>query len=345
MPGFEDIIGQQRSLQMLASLLRKGGIPHALLFTGIEGVGKRMAAMIFSMACNCTAVKPGDGCYSTNPCGSCRSCRKISSGNHPDIIHIRPSGHVIRIDQIRSLGRTLALKPYEAKVRAVIISDAQTMNPEAGNALLKSLEEPPERTIFILTAIQTSDLLPTIVSRCQHVRFNPIHRNDLESLLIKEKRLKPEHARGIAAMAGGSYTRALSMAESYWIHRRNWLVSEIDALPDRPVHLLLAFASRLADDKQALMDNLDILTLWLRDLIVCRYRPGKIANTDIREKVLAASARFTETALLSAVKAIAAARKTVQANGNPRLALELLMMRLAGRCGEAGIGVKYIKRG
>ncbi|MDD2388226.1 MAG: DNA polymerase III subunit delta' [Desulfobacterales bacterium] len=336
MPGFEDITGQQRSIQMLTTLLKKGGIPHALLFTGIEGVGKRTAATAFAMACNCTSATSENACYPTNPCGSCRACRKISSGIHPDIIELKPSGNFIRIDQIRTLCRTLTMKPYEANVRVVIISDAQTMNPQAANALLKALEEPPERTIFILTAIQISDLLPTIVSRCQHIRFDPIPRETLESLLMERTRLDRKDAAIIASMAGGSYSRALSRAEKRWNSRRMWLIDEIEALPSRPVNLLMAFAVKLAEDKESLSDSLEIVNSWLRDLIVCRYRPGKIVNIDMGQRIAAGSRRIDEASLLSGIEAIETARKDIRANANMRLTLDLLIMSLARCCRENG---------
>ena len=191
MPGFESIIGQDRPIRILTTLLQAGAVPHALLFTGIEGIGKQNAAVVFAMACNCAgghansepeseinASVNGDDSTKrppiTNPCGICKPCRKIESGSHPDFIRIKPAGAFIKIEQIRALCQTLAMKPYEAGMRVVVISDAQEMNSAAGNALLKVLEEPPAGTILILVANHTSGLLPTIVSRCRHIRFNPI---------------------------------------------------------------------------------------------------------------------------------------------------------------------------
>ena len=210
MPGFDDIIGQDRPLRLLATLLHKGSIPHALLFTGIAGVGKFRSAMAFAMACNCThqshphpSIRPAgpgsDLLQAARPCGQCISCRKIESGNHPDILIVQPSGAFIKIDQIRSLCDTLAMKPYEAKTRVVILTRAESMNASAGNALLKVLEEPPPQTILILTAVEKSDLLPTIVSRCQHVRFNPIPSQVLEQALVTTHGLDPQEARILSA--------------------------------------------------------------------------------------------------------------------------------------------------
>lgn len=186
--GFASIQDQEQPIRILSAFLHTGKMPHAMLFTGVDGIGKRSAATAFAMVCNCSGDKvsiaaeapgaagmPGDAVNVAASCGRCRSCRKIQVDSHPDIIRMEPAGQYIRIAQIRELLGTLAMKPYEAKLRVVIISDAHAMNPEAGNALLKILEEPPESTILILTASGTADLLPTIVSRCQQIRFNPCH--------------------------------------------------------------------------------------------------------------------------------------------------------------------------
>jgi DNA polymerase-3 subunit delta' len=131
--GFKLIINQEHPKRILTACLKTRHIPNAFLFTGKRGVGKRITAITFAMACNCI----GKELDTTEPCGSCTSCLKIKSGNHPDIIAISPFGSNIKIAQIRSLCHILAMKPYEARLRVVIISDAQTMNPSAGNALLK----------------------------------------------------------------------------------------------------------------------------------------------------------------------------------------------------------------
>jgi len=307
-----------------------------MLLTGIEGVGKRTAAMVFAMACNCTVIRDNGFEFAENPCEACSACNKIRSGIHPDIIHIQASGNFIRIDQIRSLWHTLSMKPYEARMRVVIISNAQVLNPEAGNALLKALEEPPARTIFILTALQTSDLLPTIVSRCRHIRFQPLPPEDLVGILTEKKHLEPEHADVIAAMAGGSVSNALAMADSDWLVHRNWLIREVEALPERPLNLLMAFAVKLAENKKQLVNNLDIIKSWLRDLMVFKYSPDTVFNRDLMEKIRMCSTRFSDGLLISNIEAIEAVRKSMTSNANVRLALDNLVLHLAGYGVEPG---------
>lgn len=346
MPGFESITEQDRPVRILTSLLKNGTIPHAMLFTGIEGVGRKSAAVAFAMACNCEAGRGRQepeksnalagnhsGAVSpplpVNACGRCKSCKKIESGNHPDIIHVKPSGVSIKIDQIRRLCQTLAMKPYEARTRVVIISDAPAMNPAAGNALLKMLEEPPAGTSLILLASQTSDLLPTIVSRCQHIRFNPIPRKSLESLLTTRHGLEHFEAGVIAAMAGGSISRALAMHRTHWIKRRNWLIRELQALPEGTLNRLLAFSEQLAKNKNELPEALEIMTTWLRDLAVEKVHAGKIRNRDLAQTVKSEAQKNSLASLLAKIDIVQAAGSTIKAGTNVRLAMEAMMLKLA----------------
>lgn len=348
-PGFGSIWGQDQPIRLLSTLLRNGSIPHALLFIGMEGVGKQDAAMAFAMACNCKSHERGP--FGKRPhlrtkddradlrhidaghCGPCKSCRKIVAGQHPDIIHIAPSGSLIKIGQIRDLCRTLSMMPYEARLRVVVITDAQTMNPAAGNALLKVLEEPPDRTILILTATQTSDLLPTIVSRCQHIRFRPISRKHIEMQLIEAHDMRPDDAEIISIMANGSLSKARSMMRSMprtnWIKRRIWIINEIDAMIDKPMASRLAFAEKLSKEKKLLSDSLEVIKSWFRDLIVCRYHPEKLINYDLKDKILHASTAMRVDSLISHIDDIQSVQKNINANINMRLSLEVLMMRLA----------------
>ncbi len=349
MPGFRSILGQEKPIRLLKTLIRNETIPHALLFLGIPGVGKSTTARAFAMACNCKGMRSGHfsfekvagSIHCTTPdltaeseiCGCCKSCRKIETGSHPDIILVEPTGPYIRINQIRNLCNILTMKPYEARLRVVIIKDAQAMNPAAGNALLKVLEEPPDRTVLILTAMQTSDLLPTIVSRCQHIRFNPIPGNYLKTLLIEKQGADPDDAEIMTIMANGSFSKAISMMhhkkKTNWVKRRTWLINEVESLPLMPIPMCLAFAETLSKNKETLADSLDVMKSWFRDLIVCRFHPDRVMNKDVIEKILNNSKKITVASLLSKIEDIHLAERNIQLNSNLRLTLEVLMVRLA----------------
>jgi DNA polymerase-3 subunit delta' len=325
-PGFDAIIDQERSIRVLTSLLSNRSIPHSLLFTGIEGVGKRTAATAFAMACNCT----GSGLEErVEACGECSACRRIATDRHPDVLRVSPAGLQIKIDQVRTLCQSLAMRPYEAKVRVAIIAEAHRMNPAAGNALLKMLEEPPDRTVLILTAPQTADLLPTIVSRCRHVRFKPIARRHLAAMLAAAYGFSSDDARLTAALANGSVTRALAMQRRGWVQRRNWILSEMAELASRPTTSLLALAEKTALSKEDIPEVLDLMASWVRDVAVARYCPDRIIHQDLKPQVMAAARRMHPASLGLASRAIEEARRRIRTNANPRLALEMLWLSLA----------------
>jgi DNA polymerase-3 subunit delta' len=335
--GFDQIRDQQRPVRLLAAFIRKDRIPHALIFSGVDGVGKKSAARALALVCNCERRQAQGPAAERNreaspdlpvACHECRPCRWILAGNHPDVIRVDPIGPMIRIDQIRILIRTLSQKPYGGGRRVVIIADAHTMNPEAGNALLKMLEEPPAGTVLILTAPQTSDLLPTIVSRCQHVRFRPLTTGTLTSLLIEQEGLAPAEAEIVGQIAAGSYTRAVSMYRDGWVARRNWIISELNALRNQTVVHRMALAEQLAATKKHLPDALGCMANYYRDLLVWRYHPGTIINRDLELEIEQAAGQQRVGDLIARIRATQEARKRLKANANPRLTMETLLLQL-----------------
>jgi DNA polymerase-3 subunit delta' len=337
------VLQEQKAVELLSVLLRKEKVPHALLFTGIDGIGKRAAALMFAMACNCERFADSPALLQADPgmgavadCG-CKSCRKIRSGSHPDIHRVTPAGAMIKIDQVRELCHSLSLKPFEALVRVVIIEGAQAMNPESSNALLKALEEPPDRTVFVLTAVEPGDLPPTIVSRCQKVGFHPIPRERLSAVWRKKYEIPPGEADILAAMAEGCPGRidmALPADRNAWINRRNWMIKRLSEImtrkgQDLSVGGLLAIAEQLARKKAAVEGSLDVIKSWLRDLIVCRHCPEKIFNQDALSDIQRIALKYTEISLLSKIEAVDAAQRDIGFNANVRLTLEVMVLQLA----------------
>ena len=293
-------------------------------------MGKESTALAFAMACNCSGQNSNPGNPESEiPCGHCKSCRKIEAGNHPDIIRVTPSGPYIKISQIRSLCQTLAMKPYEAKRRVVIITGAQGMNPAAGNAFLKMLEEPPLRTILILLATHTSDLLPTIVSRCQQIRFKPISRQKLESVLVDQHGIDPGEAGIITTMAGGSISRALQMHRAHWVNRRNWLIKEMEALTSGPINRLLAFGEQLSKNKDSLQDSLEVMKSWLRDLVVGQWNPERVINRDLIPEIQQISQKMSVSELLDKIDTIQETQNVIHSGTNLRLAMEAMVLKLS----------------
>lgn len=260
------------------------------------------------------------------PCGQCGPCLRIAEGFHPDIALIQPEGGVIKIAQIRNLCRILSMKPFEGAMRVAILVDAHLMNHSAGNALLKILEEPPEQTLLILTARQTSELLSTIVSRCQHIRFNPVSRAALSEALVQHHEFGMDEASTVSALAGGSFSRALAMKHSVWMSRRDWLITELDRLGTSSLHVVLALSEKLSKNRDALSDVFEIMFSWFRDLLIVSRDPAKVINLDRLDLVRKASLRYPATALIHSVNAIKIAQTHVDARTNVRLSMDHLLL-------------------
>jgi DNA polymerase-3 subunit delta' len=338
-PGaFNAIAGQQHPIRLLKTLLRNGTLPHALLFTGDAGVGKRLTATALAKACNCRTLRstldrslPLDA---VDACGRCDPCRKIEGNHHPDIIHVAPHPSVIRIAQIRALLQALTLKPHEADRRVVILSDAQAMNAEAGNALLKALEEPPDRTLMVLTAHQAADLLPTVVSRCRQMRFAPLCETDIEGLLTADGDIEPGTAAAVARVCGGSYTRARTLVDQRWLSRREWVMQALQAQLTGPQrnHLRgwLALSEMLARRRDLIEETLAIMTTWLRDLLVIRIDPQRVLNRDRLEVLAAVAQQVDPTLLIAQIDAVDGALAALRSNTNVRLTLDAMALQMAG---------------
>ena len=291
------------------------------------------------MACNCrgeTSESISEDGFAQDaarpalePCGVCRSCRKIAAHNHPDIIQVQPRGPFIKIEQIRTLLQTLSMKPYEAKTRVVIISAAHCMNAAASNALLKILEEPPDRSILVLITNHKSDLLPTIASRCQPVQFNRIATKQLASWIVKEAGLSSQTAEIIAAMANGSLSNAQMMIDENWLLGRKWLIAEMQRLSLQPMARIFALAEKLAREKESLATRLEIIKSWFRDLIIIPYDDKKIINQDVTDQIKAASGQTDLLVHLSKLDAVQKIQGRLKANTNLRLSMERLLIKLA----------------
>jgi DNA polymerase-3 subunit delta' len=325
---FSEIIGQQRIIRLLGQALTRGHMVHALLFTGMDGVGKRLTAMTLAKTLNCEHGINNDCCE------RCPSCRKMASGNHPDLLTIESEGQFIKIDQIRTLQQHLRFRPLEGRWRVVIICDAHNMKIEAANALLKVLEEPPSGNLFILAAPDTSALIPTIVSRCLHLRFQPLAAADIATHLHRVHAVDPARASVVAHLAGGSLSRALALVDERALVRRRWLLETLARVPQSSVSELLAAAEQWSTDKTDLKGDLEWLKIWTRDLLVCHLqRPvdAGLLNYDLTEDLAKTASCFRPDQLPELFDTLCALQRVGGQNLNKRLSLEALLLSLRVR--------------
>jgi DNA polymerase-3 subunit delta' len=326
---FREILGQDRVIAPLRTAMAKGRLSHAYLFLGPEGVGKAATARALAAALNCTEPR-ADG----DACGSCPSCRRLAAGTHPDLVLIAPTSEShqpqIKIGQIRELRRLTEYPPLGGGWRVVIIKPAEALNDEAANALLKTLEEPPDRHLLVLTALGEADLLPTVVSRCHKLAFTPLPLPLVTRELVARRHLTPAQAQLLSALSGGSLGRALKLDPEELLSQRRQVLSDLAQLAGGPDAAVLDWAQRLAKNRAELDSFLLMAQLWYRDLLLTHYRAPAhlLAHQDLQPELDAARAQGTPETWLAKFSALGAAGRHLQANLNPELTLDILGWRL-----------------
>jgi len=338
---FADILGQDRALSHLRLALSEGRLSQAYCFFGPPGVGKRATALALAQAVNCLATPARAPAPAADACGTCAACRKVAAGLHPDVTEVRPAGKtVIGIDQVREVTGRAALCAYEGRTKVFILDPAELMQEPAANALLKTLEEPTGATLFILVTAAPNALLPTILSRCQGVRFDPLGEGPLRDLLLRRGRT-PEAAAAIAALAGGSAERALTLDVGEARAARDRIVREVWG----GLGSLVAILDRAEEltrerDRTKLDEALEILVGFTRDVAVAKVGGpmAALVHTDRRAEVARLAAGCSVGAILATYEAQMEARRALAKNANPRFTMERLLLRMRQAMGEGQEG-------
>jgi DNA polymerase-3 subunit delta' len=313
-----DIPGQQRAVRFLKQLVKKDAVPHAFLFTGMPGTGKLTAAVEFARVLECLDPPGFDSC------GRCGPCRKISEGVHPDLIQVRCDGASIKLDQVRELRERFRFRPFEGKWRVVIIQDAQKLLEQAANAILKILEEPPRGNVFILLAPESQMLLPTIVSRCCHVRFQPLSDEIVAEFVAGQSGLPPERAAEIARLSAGSLEKARWLTEEDRIAGWTKVVKNLEKLDGLPILDLIQMVSEwsLKATRDEIEQDLECARLWVRDLVLLRSGGNRPLTFSIEGKTKEAARRIAPESLFLLYQGIEQALQNLKVNANLQLTLE-----------------------
>jgi DNA polymerase-3 subunit delta' len=338
---FSEIIAQDRALSPLRSALRRGALHHAYLFGGPEGVGKSRAARLLAQAANCEAPAGPEG-RRDDPCGACGPCRKIEKGIHPDVLVLAeervmakagtwepksgrsPSKDIV-VDQIRDVvDRRLSLRRCEGRRRFVIVDPADAMNPQAQNALLKTLEEPPEDTTLVLVASSPDALLPTIRSRCLRVPFAPLPEDAVAARLVAAGH-GPEAARIAAALSGGSVGRALALDDEALAAQRDAVLAAA-ALDADDAGAWLVFAKERGEDRESAAALCALLLVWLRDVAAVQAGAGRLALADLSEATGRVARTLGPAEALRRRREVARTAAALRQNASPVLALEAMLI-------------------
>src|SRR3954470_14271681 len=354
---WDEISGQEGSVSFLRAALARGRAHHAYLFAGPKGVGKELLARLFAQAANCEApeerASPATGgapearsIGGRRPCGTCAACAAIRRGSHPDVTWVLPQSEAvarglvskadldgapsreIRVDEVRALSRRLALAPAVGRRKVAIVTPAEAVNERAQNTLLKTLEEPASATTFILVSSEPDSLLATVRSRCLRVQLTPLPTRIIEARLV-ERGVPSEEAKKRAARSGGSLGRALEL-ERAELERREKLVRAWEGAALAPDERAALDLAEVHAEREAAREMVGIAQEWTRDLLVLQAggTPAVIEAQELADLAGKVAAESSPVKLLEQAAACADALEAIEQNGNGRLQIERLLLRV-----------------
>src|SRR5262245_35813115 len=331
-------VGHRRLVSLLSRAVARDTVRPALLFAGPQGVGKRRVALAVAEALNCL-TPVSDTAFERDACGRCAACRRIARGVHPDVITLEPGETgTIRIEPVRDVIDRAGYRPFEGRRRVVIIDDADSMVPAAQNALLKTLEEPPSASVFVLVSSMPDALLPTVSSRCPRLRFGRLTATEIAEALMRDHRYGEAEARASAAAADGSLGRALeaesrNLADARAAAQRLLEHAARATDPARRLEVakdLTGKKSTAAAERDDLAVCLRALSSLLRDLgmLSTRADARMLANPDLQADLSRLTAVFDSARSMRAFQAVDRALGALERNAGPKVVADWLVLQL-----------------
>ena len=343
---FSELTGNDRVKDALKRMITSGRLPGALLFTGEEGVGKKRFALEVARALNCRTPKDGEAC------GVCSSCVRIAKLNyperedadewtqiiwtdHPDVGLVVAPKRVLRVEQMRQIEKEANFRPFEGKARVFLIDEADKLNDASANALLKVLEEPPRTSHLILITARPAMLLPTILSRCQMIRFAPLTPDEIEKHLTKNKDIDVKTARLRARAAGGSMGRALSNDLVTFTSQRKAMLKVLHSLVlgnNRAELLRSAEQLNEAQYKDEFEERLDVLETLIRDawMLSLGVKSSQLVNEDLLSELQPISEELDSGKAGNWILQIEDVREQLIVNVNRKVTTDSLFLTMAG---------------
>ena len=338
---FKDIIGHRRLIGLLSRAVAQETLPPALLFAGSAGVGKRATAVALAETINCLDVVASES-LPRDACGKCASCRRIARGVHPDVLIIEPGDlGSIKIEAVRDVVDRAGYRPFEGRRRVVVIDEADAMTEDAQSALLKTLEEPPPASVFVLVSSTPDALLPTVLSRCPRLRFADLSPAEVADVLMRDHDYDEAEARAAAVDADGSVGRALSavstdVAEARHLARQLLEQSARIADPSRRLDLAKAVTAPAGSGKTSGAERdqfaacLRALASLLRDigLLGAQGDAAVLANADLGPQLRALAKAFDSDRTVRAYASVDQALAAIERNASPKVVADWLVLQL-----------------
>jgi DNA polymerase-3 subunit delta' len=324
-----NIIGHEHAIDLLRRILTAQQVRHAYLLAGPEHIGKTLLARRFAQTLLCTGG-PDPNVAPVNPCNTCLSCRKVLHDNHPDlhVIAREPGKQFILIEQVRALQSDAARKTLEGRRNIFILQDAHEMNPQAANCLLKTLEEPEQDVVLLLTVPDPGLLLPTILSRVQQVSLHLLTTSQIKNALVEQWEVDPEEATLIAALAAGRMGWAIQAVEDDDVlAERKQQLETLIKLPSLNKVQRFDIAQHLSGDGDKARTMLELWLLWWRDVVLAaNHCLDLTVNVDLRDVLKRHAAKVGTTEAERMVRSILGTMEALDQNVNARTALEVLML-------------------
>lgn len=326
MAGFQNIIGQEQIKEHLQNAISTGKVSHAYILNGEKSSGKEFIAKVFAQTLQCE--KGG-----TEPCNECRSCKQTLTKNQPDIIYVsHEKPNTISVDDIRAqVNNDVAIKPYSSKYKVYIINEAEKMTPQAQNAILKTLEEPPAYAVIMLLVSNVNTLLPTILSRCVVLNMKPVRDELVKKYLMEELQIPDYKADVCVAFARGNVGKAKLLASSEEFENvKAEALSLLKYIKDMEIQEIVAAIKKINEYKLEINDYLDIMSIWYRDALLFKAT-ADVNHLVFREEIQAirkVAGRSSYEGIERVIRALDTAKKRLDANVNFDLAMELLLLEI-----------------
>ena len=320
---YKDIVGHELVVQSLKRSVKNNNISHFYLFEGEGGLGKRTLGRTFAKTLLCE--EKGE-----EPCNRCGSCIKFDHLNHPDYHEIEPEKGIIRKGQVEEIIRGMSMSPFGGDRKVFLMDQAHLMNKEAQNAMLKSLEEPPIYVHMILVTSSSKNLLPTIVSRGQQIRFGQIPISLVAEYLVQREGMATEEARFLAEFSKGSLGRAVQLCSSEdFFQIRDWIIELMDLLIRGESWKIFSAVERFTEEKERVQELLDIMLFWFRDLMVYKSTGdlSLVINSD-KEKLLSEQSFLDLDRINDIIKKIQDTSMNLQLNVNYQLSIETMLFKI-----------------
>lgn len=326
MGSFKDVVGHKDILKYISSAVENNRVSHAYILNGERGSGKKMLANLFAMTLLC---ETGDN----EPCGKCHSCKRAESGNHPDIIrvtHEKPNS--ISVDDIRTqVNNTVDIKPYQGPYKVYIIPQADMMTPQAQNAILKTIEEPPSYAVFLLLTENAETLLPTINSRCVMLKLRNIKDTLIKKYLMENLEIPDYKADMCTAFAQGNMGRAIMLANSdHFNEIREEAVQLLKHISEMELNEIVAAVKNISVYKLEITDYLDIIMIWYRDVLLYKATKeiDKVVFKDQLQSIKEQARKSSYEGIELILESLEKAKARLKANVNFDLVMELLFLTI-----------------